>query len=96
MRITALLRQEGGRVNHTRVERIWRQEGLKVPTRQPKRTRLWLTDGSCVRRRAEHPTHVWAYDFVMDRTQDGRALKMLTVLDESIRGRAWPLRSGGA
>jgi putative transposase len=85
LRITALLRQEGWRVNHKRVERVWRQEGLKVPTRQPKRARLWLADGSCVRRRPEHPNHVWAYDFVMDRTQDGRALKMLTVVDEYTR-----------
>ena len=63
-RITALLHQQGWRVNHKRVERIWRQEGLKVPKRQPKRGRLWLNDGSCVRLRPEHRNHVWAYDFV--------------------------------
>jgi transposase InsO family protein len=85
LRITALLRQEGWRVNHKRVERIWRQEGLKVPQRQPKRARLWLADGSCIRRRPAYPNHVWAYDFVMDRTQDGRALKMLTIVDEYTR-----------
>ena len=84
-RITALLHQEGWRVNHTRVERIWRQEGLKVPQKQPKRARLWFADGSCIRRRAEYPNHVWSYDFVMERTQDGRPLKMLTVVDEYTR-----------
>jgi len=84
-RITALLRREGWRVNHKRVERIWRQEGLKVPKRQPRRGRLWLHDGSCVRRRAEHRNHVWSYDFVTDRTQDGRALKLLTLVDEYTR-----------
>lgn len=85
LRITALLRQEGWRVNHKRVERIWREEGLKVPQKQPKRARLWLADGSCVRRQPTHPHHVWAYDFVMDRTHDGRPLKMLTVVDEYTR-----------
>ena len=84
-RITALLAQEGWRVNHKRVERIWRQEGLKVPEKQPKRARLWLANGSCVRRRPEYPNHVWAYDFVMERTQDGRPLKLLTVVDEYTR-----------
>jgi transposase InsO family protein len=81
-RITAMLRAEGWTVNRKRVERIWRQEGLKVPMKQPKRSRLWLGDGSCVRRRAEHPNHVWSYDFVMDRTHDGRAIRMLTIVDE--------------
>ncbi len=84
-RITALLQQEGWRVNHKRVERIWRQEGLKVPQKQPKRARLWLADGSCLRQRPEYPNHVWSYDFVMERTQDGRPLKMLTVVDEYTR-----------
>ncbi len=84
-RITALLGAEGWRVNHKRVERIWRQEGLKVPKRQPKRSRLWLNDGSCVRQRAESPDHVWSYDFVLDRTQDGRPLRMLTLVDEYTR-----------
>jgi transposase InsO family protein len=83
--ITALLQQEGWRVNHKRVERIWRQEGLKVPKKQPKRARLWRADGSCVRRRPAYPNHVGAYDCVMDRTQDGHPLKMLTVLDEYTR-----------
>jgi len=84
-RITALLRGAGWRVNHKRVERIWRQEGLKVPKRQPRRSRLWLNDGSCTRRRAERPNHVWSYDFVADRTHDGRPLKMLTIVDEFTR-----------
>ena len=84
-RITALLRQEGFQVNHKRVERIWRQEGLKVPRKQPKRGRLWLNDGSCVRRRAEYPNHLWSYDIVFDRTHDGRPLRILTIVDEYTR-----------
>jgi putative transposase len=84
-RITALLRQESWRVNHKRVERIWRQEGLKVPKRQPKRRRLWLNDGSCIRLRPEHKDHVWSYDFMMDRTADGRTFRILTIIDEYTR-----------
>ena len=84
-RITALLRAEGWRVNHKRVERIWRREGLKVPARQPKRGRLWLNDGSCVRLRPERANHVWAYDFVEDRTRDGRKIRLLNVMDEFTR-----------
>ena len=84
-RITALLRAEGWRCNHKRVERIWRREGLKVPARQPKRGRLWLNDGSCVRLRPERPNQVWAYDFVEDRTRDGRKFRMLNVVDEYTR-----------
>jgi len=72
-------------VNHKRVERIWRQEGLKVPRKQPKRGRLWLNDGSCVRRRAEYPNHLWSYDMVFDRTYDGRPLRILTIVDEYTR-----------
>ena len=75
----------GWRVNHKRVERIWRQEGLKVPKKQPKRGRLWLNDGSCIRLRPEHKDHVWSYDFVTARTTDGRAFKMLTIIDEYTR-----------
>ena len=59
-------------VNVKRIERIWRLEGLKVPQKQPKRGRLWLNDGSCIRLRPEHPNHVWSYDFVEDRTHNGR------------------------
>ena len=75
-RITALLRAEGRHVNVKRVQRIWRREGLKVPKKQPKRGRLWLNDGSCIRRRPCWPNHVRSYDFVMDRTQDGRKFRM--------------------
>ena len=84
-RITALLRDQGWQVNHKRVERIWRREGLKVPMKQPKRGRLWLNDGSCIRLRPERKGHVWAYDFVACRTEDGRAVRMLTVIDEYTR-----------
>lgn len=80
-----MLRNEGWSVNHKRVERIWRQEGLKVPGKQPKRGRLWLNDGSCVRLRAGHKNHVWSYDFVHDRTADGRPIKILTLIDEYTR-----------
>lgn len=84
-RITALLRRQGWRVNAKRVQRIWRQQGLRVPSKQPKRGRLWLNDGSCIRLRPEHRDHVWSYDFVHERTLDGRPLKLLTVLDEYTR-----------
>ena len=84
-RITALLNGAGWRVGKDRVERIWRREGLKVPRKQKPRGRLWLNDGSCVRLRPERPNHVWSYDFVQDRTQDGRAFRMLVVLDEFTR-----------
>ena len=84
-RITALLCREGWEVNHKRIERLWRREGLKVPKKQPKRGRLWLNDGSCVRLRPTHRNHVWSYDFVADRTHDGRSIKMLTVIDEYSR-----------
>jgi transposase InsO family protein len=83
--VTGMLRAEGWRVNHKRVERIWRQEALKVPRRQRKRGRLWLNDGSCLRLRPLYRNHVWSYDFVADRTHDGRPLRMLTVLDEYTR-----------
>jgi len=84
-RVTELLRNEGWRVNHKRVERLWRLEGLKVPKRQPKRRRLWLNDGSCIRLRPEYRNHVWSYDFVADRTSDGRPLRMLNIMDEYSR-----------
>ncbi len=84
-RVTGLLRNEGWTVNYKRVERIWRAEGLKVPQKQPKRGRLWLNDGSCIRLRAEYPRHVWSYDFVADRTNDGRAFRMLNIIDEYTR-----------
>ena len=84
-RITALLQTEGWRVNHKRVERLWRQEGLKVPAKQPKRGRLWLNDGSCLRLRPEFPDHVWSYDFMLERTHDGRPFRILNVIDEYTR-----------
>ena len=84
-RITALLNRSGWQVNHKRVERIWRREGLKVPQKQPKRGRLWLNDGSCIRLRPERKNHVWAYDFVSCRTHDGRPVRMITVIDEFSR-----------
>lgn len=82
-RIAELLRsQAGGVINDKRVERAWRQEALKVPAKQPKRGRLRLNDGSCIRLRAEPPDHVWSYDFVEDRTHDGRKYRMLNVIDK--------------
>jgi len=84
-RITGLLQMAGWSVNTKRVQRIWRAEGLKVPAKQPKRGRLWLADGSCIRLRPQHANHVWAYDFVSERTHDGRTLRLLTVVDEYTR-----------
>ena len=81
-RIAALLRNAGWQINDKRVERLWRREGLKVPQKQPKKGRLWLNDGSCVRLRAQYVNHVWSYDFVHHRTDDGRAFRTLNVLDE--------------
>jgi len=84
-RITALLRRDGWHVNEKRVYRIWRREGLKVPQKQPKRGRLWLNDGSCIRLRPQHKGHVWSYDFVQDRTHDNKVFRMLCVIDEYTR-----------
>lgn len=84
-RITALLRLEGWRINHKRVERIWREQGLKVPKKQPKRKRLYLNDGSCIRLRPLYQNHVWSYDFVTDRLGNGKKIRMLTVIDEYTR-----------
>ncbi len=70
-RVTALLRNEGWIINHKRVERIWRREGLKVPQKQPKRGRLWLNDGSVVRLKPLFPQHVWSYDFMQAHTHNG-------------------------
>ena len=83
--VTGMLRNEGWRVNHKRVERLWRKEGLKVPQRLKPRRRLWLNDGSCVRLRPLRRNHVWTYDFVQARTSEGRPIRMLTVLDEYTR-----------
>ena len=84
-RIAALLRDAGCQVNDKRVERLWRREGLKVPYKQPKRGRLWLNDGSCIRLKPLHRNHVWSYDFVHHRTDDGKAFRMLNILDEYTR-----------
>ena len=84
-RIHALLLTRGWSLSRSRVERIWKREGLKVPTKQPKRGRLWLADGSCVRLRPEYPHHVWSWDFVMERTHDGHVLKILVLIDEYSR-----------
>jgi transposase InsO family protein len=88
-RVWALLRREGWAANKKRVHRLWRDEGLKVPDKQQKRRRLLLLEGTsengCARRRAEHTDHVWSYDFVMDRTEDGRRLKMMPIVDEYTR-----------
>jgi transposase InsO family protein len=81
-RVTALLRNEGWIVNHKRVQRIWREEGLKVPQKQPKRGRLWLNDGSVIRLRPLFPKHVWSYDFMEDRTHNGVKFRILNVIDE--------------
>jgi transposase InsO family protein len=80
-----MLHGESWQVNHKRVERIWRKEGLKVPQKQPKRGRLWLNDGSCIRLRPEHKDHVWSYDFMTARTAEGRSFRILTILDEYTR-----------
>jgi len=84
-RITAMLKSEDWMVNHKRVERIWRREGLKVPAKQPKRKRLWLSDGSCIRLRPQAKDHVWSYDFVKSHTADGRGFRILTIIDEFTR-----------
>jgi putative transposase len=84
-RITALLKQAGWQVGKDRVQRIWRREGLKVPAKQKPRSRLWLNDGSCIRLRPEGPNHVWSYDFVHAWTDDGRRLRLLTLIDEFTR-----------
>lgn len=84
-KITSLLQTEGWRVNHKRVERIWREQGLKVPKKQPKRKRLYVNDGSCIRLRPLYPNHVWSYDFVADRLSNGKKIRLLTVIDEYTR-----------
>lgn len=83
--VTTMLRNRGRIINHKRVERIWREEGLKLPQKQAKRHRLCLTDGSCIRLRPEHRNHVWSYDFVEEKTMDGRKIRILNILDEHTR-----------
>jgi len=84
-RIAAFLREAGWSVSDGRVERLWRREGLKVPSKQPKKGRLWLNDGSCIRLRPEYRDHVWSYDFVHCRTDDGKVFRTLNILDEHSR-----------
>jgi putative transposase len=84
-RIWALLRRAGWRVNRKRIYRLWIQEGLKVPQKQRKRRRLGFSENSCVRRKAKHKDHVWTWDFIHDRTTNGRTLKCLSVVDEYTR-----------
>ena len=84
-RIAAMLRNAGWQLNDKRVERLWRREGLKVPMKQPKRSPLWLNDGSCIRLRPQYVDHVWSYDFVHHRTEDGRAYRTLNIIDEFSR-----------
>lgn len=83
--VTDLMRNNGRQINHKRVERIWREEGLKVPKKQTKKSRLWLGDGSCVRLRPTHRNHVWSYDFMEDKTMDGRKIRFLNIIDECSR-----------
>jgi transposase InsO family protein len=83
--VTDLLNMEGWDVGKDRVYTIWREEGLKVPQKQPKRARLWFADGSCIRKRAEYRNHVWSYDFVADTTHDGRPFRILNIIDEHSR-----------
>jgi transposase InsO family protein len=94
--VTAMMRNKGRRINHKRVERIWREEGLKLPQKQTKKRRLWLADGSCVRLRPERKNHVWSYDFVEDKTINGKKIRFLNIIDEfehkclaSIPRRSW-------
>jgi transposase InsO family protein len=84
-RVAALLRDAGWQVSDGRVERLWKREGLKVPPKQPKKARLWLNDGSCVRLRPKYRNHVWSYDFMHCRTDDGKAFRTLNILDEFSR-----------
>ncbi len=84
-RVAVLLRDAGWQVSVGRVEWLWKREGLKVPRKQPKKIRLWLNDGSCIRLRPEHRDHVWSYDFVHCRTDDGKAFRTLNILDEFSR-----------
>jgi transposase InsO family protein len=83
--VTNILKMEGFEVGKDRVYRIWREEGLKVPQKAPKRSRLWVADGSLIRLRPEHRHHVWSYDFVADRTHNGTPYKILNIIDEFSR-----------
>ena len=84
-RITAMLRSEGWTCECQAGRAHLATGGLKVAQKQPKRGRLWLNDGSCIRLRPEHPNHVWSYDFVEGRTHNGRKFRMLNIIDEFTR-----------
>ena len=84
-RVPALLQAQGWQVSQGRVMRLWRREGLKVPAKQPKRGRLWLNDGSCIRLRPRDQKHVGSWDVVFIRTDDGRAVKRRVVMDAFTR-----------
>ena len=84
-KIAALLRMEGWAVNHKKVERLWREEGLQLPKRHKKRRRLYHKDSSLIRLRPQYQNHIWSVDFVHDKLSSGRSYKMLTVLDEYTR-----------
>lgn len=84
-RIHKLLLRQGWRVNHKRVQRLWRREGMRVPRRRRKRARIGHSRNSCTRRRAEAMDHAWSYDFLFDRTEDGRQVKTLVLVDEYTR-----------
>jgi transposase InsO family protein len=84
-RIRRLLVRDGWKVSRSRIQRLWRREGLRVPQRRRKRRRLGNSGNSCIRRVAEYRNHVWAYDFVSDRTEDGRRVKILAIVDEYTR-----------
>ena len=84
-KIYELLRIEGWTINHKKVERLWREEGLQLPQRHKKRKRLYHKDSSVIRLRPKHPNHIWSIDFVHDKLSSGRKYKMLTVIDEYTR-----------
>jgi transposase InsO family protein len=84
-KIAELLRVEGWAVNHKKIERLWREEGLQLPERHKKRRRLYHKDSSVIRLRPHYPNHIWSVDFVHDKLSSGRPYKMLTVLDEYTR-----------
>jgi putative transposase len=84
-RAHAVLREQGWRVNRKAIQRLWREEGLRVPAKRRKRRRLGASTCPADRLAAEHPNHVWALDYQFDQTQDGRRLKLLNVVDEHTR-----------
>ena len=84
-RIGALLRAEAWHASNTRVYRLWRREGLKVPRKKRKRRSLGLSVNGCLARKALHQDHTWCWDFVFDRTTSGSLLKWLSIVDEYTR-----------